>query len=172
MSNQNQVGPEAREAAATPRRRLPGELLFSLLMLAGAGVLLHQGHAIAGFRSFSSAGVFPMLAAGAMVLSGIVVVAKTVRMRPSHAGLPIGAFFRNVAGPRVLFVVIMITAYLFALVPLGFIVSSTLFLAITICGLHRRNYLWMILLSVVSVFVIYLLFRHVFVVVLPQGAFV
>ncbi len=147
------------------RRRLPGELVFCLALLMGALVLLHQAWSIAGFRSFSSAGVFPMLAAGMMVVSGAVVVLGAVRARP-EAGSP-----GDVAGPKILVMGAAITGYLFALEPLGFVVSSVLFLSVTICFLHRRDYPWMILLSIVTVGVIYLLFRKVFMVVLPSGAF-
>jgi putative tricarboxylic transport membrane protein len=172
MSELPESEPEANEAVAAPRQRQPGELLFALLLLMGAAVLLHQAYQIAGFRSFSSAGVFPMLAAGVMVLSGIAIVIKTARTRAEHAGLPFAPFLSEVTGPKILFVGGMIAAYLFALEPLGFVVSSILFLSITICVLHRKNYIWMVLLSVVSVAIIYGLFRYVFVVMLPQGAFI
>lgn len=145
---------------------LPGELIFCLLLLMGSLVLLHQAWSIAGFRAFSSAGVFPMLAAGTMLVSGAVVARGALRDRRGGAGA--GAL-REVIGPRTVFVGAAIAAYLVALQPLGFVVSSVLFLSITICGLHRRNYPGMILVSIAAVAVIYALFRMVFIVVLPRG---
>lgn len=154
-----------------PDGRFPGELFFSLLMLMGSLVLVHQAFSIAGFRSFSSAGVFPMIAAGTMVLSGTAIVLKTFRTSPAFEGSFLANFSKEVAGPKIIFISALIAAYLYALQPLGFVISSTLFLAIAICVLHRRHYLWMILLSIASVAVIYVLFRMVFIVVLPRGVF-
>lgn len=157
---------------AAPRGRAPGETFFALLMLMGAAALLHQAWSIAGFSSFSSAGVFPMLAAGTMVLSGVAVVTQTILKRPGHEGSTIGAFARDVVGPKVLSIGLLITAYLFLLEALGFVASSILFLSVSICGLHRRNYVGMVALSVVTVAVVYLLFRYVFIVILPQGVLI
>lgn len=164
--------PAGDAATPAPRERAPGEILFALLMLMGAAVLLHQAWSIAGFSSFSSAGVFPMLAAGTMVLSGIAVAVQTVRKPRADEGSALRNFAREVVGAKVLFIGVLITAYLFLLQPLGFVVSSVLFLSMAICGLHRRNYLAMIALSLATVAVIYLLFRYVFIVILPQGVLV
>ena len=165
--------PDQHGEPAAPSRteRLPGELFFALFMLMGSLVLLHQAWSIAGFASFSSAGIFPMLAAATMVISGAAVLRGTLRRPGQGPGTAAGRFLREVTGPKILFVGVAIVVYLLVLQPLGFVLASVLFLTVTICGLHRRNYLAMILLSVVSVAAIYVLFRIVFLIVLPKGVF-
>jgi putative tricarboxylic transport membrane protein len=171
MTHQNEPPSEDVPAPAT-HGRAPGETLFALSMLMGAAVLLHQAWSIAGFSSFSSAGVFPMLAAGTMVASGIAVAVQTARKTCADEGSALRNFAFDVVGPKVLFIGALITAYLFLLEPLGFVTSSALFLSVAICGLHRRNYAGMIALSLATVAVIYLLFRYVFIVILPQGVLI
>lgn len=160
------------QAENEPQRRPPGEVVFALLMLIGAAVLMHQAWTIAGFSSFSSPGVFPMLAAGTLVLSGVVIVIRSVRASHAERGESLPGIARKVIDPRVVFIGLLITGYLFLLQPLGFVISSVLFLSLALCGLHRRNYALMIGLSVVIVTAIHLLFRYVFVVVLPQGTLI
>lgn len=171
MTHQNEQ-PFEDQTAPTADGRAPGETLFALLMLMGAAVLLYQAWSIAGLSSFSSAGVFPMLATGTMVLSGIAVAVRTARKPRADEGSALRNFARDVVGPKVLFIGVLITAYLFLLESLGFVTASALFLSVAICGLHRRNYAGLIALSLVTVAVIYLLFRYVFIVILPQGVLI
>lgn len=165
--------PSATEPAAPQegKVRAPGELLFCLLLLMGSAVLFHQAWTISGPASPSAPRVFPMLAAGTMLASGAVIVLNTFRTPRRYQGNPITGFFTEVFAPKILFVALLIAAYLLALEPLGFVLSSFLFLAIAMSGLLRRNYLGTVLLSAAAVAVIYALFRLVFMVVLPRGIF-
>lgn len=151
------------------RERRPGELTFSLAMLAAALFVLYQAYLIAGFSSPSSPGVFPMLAAAAMVVSGLVIAVDTGRMKRGFSQAAAG-FLSEITPATWLVFTAMIVAYMLALKPLGFLVSSFLFLFAALIYLHRRGIVWALVLSAGSLAAIYVIFRHVFAVVLPEGA--
>ena len=63
----------------------------------------------------------------------------------------------------------LVTVYAFLLEPLGFIPTSFLFLLALIRLLSRRRLLFCTALSASGVAIIYLVFRVVFTVILPEG---
>lgn len=149
-----------------PRRREPGETVFGYLILVVSLLILHQSYAISGFSSVSSAGVFPMVASFAMAVSAAVIVLRNRRFAPPDPDI---GFIRRVAPPAVVVLTLLIVAYMLTLEPLGFLLSSFLFLFASMLYLERRNPLRLLLASALSLGVIYLVFRMVFSVVLPQG---
>lgn len=153
------------------RDRRPGELTASLLLVAFSLLAFWQAFGISGLSALSGAGVFPMLAAAAMVLSGLLIVRRTLRMRPEAPGPGSSAarFAARVTPRAILVVTAMIAAYMVVLEPLGFLVATFLFLLAAIAYLHRRGLLLSLLLSAGSLLVIWLVFRKVFTVVLPSG---
>jgi putative tricarboxylic transport membrane protein len=153
---------------ASPRAQ--GEGVFNLILLTAALVLAHQAWSIAGFRSLSSAGVFPMLAAGTMVVTAASILLQSVRSRAERKGERL-RFFGDVVSFRIVVFAALIVAYMLALQPLGFIAASFLFLSTSMMLLYRHRPFAALLLSALSVAVIYGLFRYVFVVVLPRGTF-
>ena len=63
------------------RHRRPGELVFTIVLLAGSLFMLWQAYGISKFESITSAGVFPMLAALTLVVTGLLVLRDTLRAR-------------------------------------------------------------------------------------------
>jgi putative tricarboxylic transport membrane protein len=152
-------------------RRLSGEIIFNLALLIASLVLAHQAWSIAGFASLTSAGVFPMLAAGTMVVSAVFILADSARKTPPEKRGMMQALSLEIISLRTVVFAVLIVGYMMALRPLGFVLASYLFLAAAMMFLHRRNYLYLLLLSAIAVAVVYFLFRYVFVVVLPRGMF-
>ncbi len=155
------------------RRLLPGETAFGYLMLAFSLFLLYQTYRIAGFSSISSGGAYPMFAAALMVISSLVIVLRNRRSPKVEAAGPAGEWHRfrhEVAPPYPLigYVGIMVL-YMVLMEPLGFNLSSFLFLFGSFAYLYRRG-IWLALgLSLGSVAVIYVVFRLVFRVILPEA---
>jgi putative tricarboxylic transport membrane protein len=160
-----------KSEAGRTRMRAPGELVFCLLLMVLSLVLAHQAWSIAGFTSLSSAGVFPMLATGAMLASGALILLDTARRTPAAERGAFKAFLADTVSPRIAGFAVLIVGYMLALQPLGFILSSFLFLSAGMIFLNRGRILLTLALSAASVAIIYVLFRYVFVVVLPRGAF-
>jgi putative tricarboxylic transport membrane protein len=157
---------------STPRTRLPGELVFSCLMLLLSGFLLWAAFDISGFQSYTSAGSYPMAAAAAMLVCSLVVIAQTARAAPEprHEGESgARAFGRRIAPPVVVSASLAIAAYMLTLEWLGFGVSSYLFLVVTMRLLGSTRWRTNLLVSALVLGAIYLVFQTAFSVVLPAG---
>ncbi|MEZ5861825.1 MAG: tripartite tricarboxylate transporter TctB family protein [Geminicoccaceae bacterium] len=150
-------------------RREPGELVFSLLLLLASLFLAWQAWTIARFTSLSSAGVMPMLATGAMAAAGLVILGQTARRRPVAEQGAVRRFLAEITPPRLALFAAMIVLYMLALEPAGFLVSSFVFLFAGMGFLHRRSLALSLVVSAASLALIWLVFRHVFAVVLPAG---
>ncbi len=151
----------------------PGEKLFGYLMLALSLFLLWQTYLIAGFSSISSGGAYPMAAAALMVVSSIAVILRNRRqpkVEVSGSADEWRRFRKEVAPPYPLLGYVgMMVAYMLLIEPLGFNVSSFLFLLGSFLYLYRRG-VWLSLgLSLGSVILIYVVFQIVFQVILPEG---
>ena len=151
------------------RTRRPGEYVFSVALLAFSLFAAWQAWRISGFSSLSSAGVFPMIATFTMAVSGVFIVAEAVRARPEAEGGSVRALAAEIAPLRLVVFAVLIVAYMLALEPAGFIVSSFLFLFLGMSFLYRKSVLVNLAASAGSLVVIYIVFRHVFSVVLPEG---
>lgn len=155
----------------TPRR-LPGELVFTLLLLAGSAFLLREAYGISMFESFTSPGIFPMLAASVMVVTALLALRGTLRQPSAQdAGAESLAlqFMRRMAPPVLLAFVLAITAYMLLLQPLGFLLASYLFLVVSMRLLGSRRWGLNLLIGAASLAAIYGVFQTLFAVVLPSG---
>lgn len=153
-------------SSESPRR--PGELVFNAVLLIFSLWLFWQAFSISGFSGLSTPGIFPMLASGLMVVSLLVILRGIVRQRASEAGLL--KFLQEVTPFRHLVVLGLVLAYVVSMPLLGFLLSSGLFLFASIWFLWRRS-LWITAgLSLLSLGLIYLVFRVAFQVVLPRGS--
>lgn len=148
-----------------PTTRSPGEISFSIALLAGSVFLFWQAYAIAQFSSLSSPGALPMAAAAIMVISAGIAVTKTIKL-PIEAEL---RFFRHLFPPVVGLVMAMILIFAVMLEPVGFVLSAACFLFLGISFLHRGNPWANALLSLLCLIAVYGVFRLVFQVVLPEG---
>ncbi len=139
-----------------------GEDLFGLIFLVVAVVLFWQAYLIAGFSALSSPGAFPLAAAAVMVLAALIVVIGNAR-RPRGAG-------HEPILPRTIAIFTgLVIVYAIALDPLGFLPASLIFLIVGMKLLYRRSWGRTILISVLSLAAVYIIFRLVFQVVLPEG---
>jgi putative tricarboxylic transport membrane protein len=139
-----------------------GEDFFGLIFLVVAVVLLWQAYLIAGFEALSSPGAFPLAAAAVMVLAALIVVIGNARR-------PRGADHEPILPRTIALFTGLVVVYAVALDPLGFLPASLLFLIVGTKLLYRRGWGATILISVLSLAVVYVIFRLVFQVVLPEG---
>ncbi|BDW94776.1 hypothetical protein MACH10_04610 [Thalassospira tepidiphila] len=149
----------------------PAELVFAVIISVFSVVAFWQAYEISGFSSSHSAGVFPMLAAGTMLLSSFFILCKTATSSvPSHRTIEeLRLFFRQVLPFRQFAILVLMAAYLFSMPWLGFIVSSGLFLLISFSYLWGKGIFATLSVTAASLASIYFIFRVVFQVVLPQG---
>lgn len=153
-----------------PRRRLPGELAFVLVLLLFALTALWQAWRISGASGWSTPGALPTLAALVMLLSGIKIAINTWRMPPPEVEAGRARdFLHQITPASIVLFTVLIVAYMFALEPLGFVASSFLFLVLAMFALGERRILRTIAVSAVSLACIYAVFQTAFSVVLPEG---
>lgn len=157
----------------SPRRRLPGELVFTLLLVLFSLFMLWQAYTISGFESITSAGSFPMVATAVMVICGLIIAVGTVRAPRAERtpGETLPRQFARLLTPDVLVAfTIAIALYMLALEPIGFLVSSYVFLVASMWLLGSRRWLMNLVVAAVALGVIYVIFQSVFSVVLPTGS--
>ena len=150
----------------TPHRR-PGELVFALLIVVFSVGALWQSYSISGFSGKTTPGVFPMIASGVMVISGVVVLMSATQRPAPPEGAP--GFLAEILTLRHMVVIGLVLAYVLLMPLIGFVASSAVFLFCSFQFLWRKNPLLMLALTGVTLVIIYVVFREVFQVVLPQG---
>lgn len=150
----------------TPHRR-PGELVFALLIVVFSVGALWQSYSISGFSGKTTPGVFPMIASGVMVISGVVVLMSATQLPAPPEGAP--GFLAEILTLRHMVVIGLVLAYVLLMPLIGFVASSAVFLFCSFQFLWRKNPLLMLALTGVTLAIIYVVFREVFQVVLPQG---
>lgn len=155
-----------------PARRLPGELVFVLVLLLFGATALWQAYRISGFASWSSPGAVSMLAALVLLGAALRIVLATLRQPPADvpAGSTLAQAFGHALLPRVIVAfTLLIVLYMLALEPLGFVVSSFLFLAAGMWVLGSRRVVYNLAISAICLAAIYAIFQTAFSVVLPAG---
>lgn len=152
---------------STDRRR-PGELAFIMILLACSLWLFWQSVLISGFSGLSTPGVFPILASGVMVISVLSILRETAGKSPEGGGLR--RFLEQVTPLRQVVMLVFVAAYVAVMPLLGFVLSSGLFLFVSISFLWRRSFLLTAGISAAALGIVYLVFRVAFQVVLPKGS--
>ncbi|GGN22519.1 MULTISPECIES: tripartite tricarboxylate transporter TctB family protein [Marinomonas] len=147
------------------KTRKPGERIFCLLMVMGSVYLFWQSYAISGFSSFSSPGAFPLAASATMVLASCVTFLNTLKL-PAAENV---RFVYHCFPPIVAVIMALILIYSVVLESLGFVLSSFAFLFVSIQFLYRRSVLTTLTISLLALIVVYIIFRLIFQVVLPEG---
>jgi putative tricarboxylic transport membrane protein len=159
----------------TKRRRLSGEIVFTVLLALLSAFMLWTAYGISGFSSLTSAGAFPMVATGVMVLTGIANIVHTLREEPSARQPGESAprqFVRELTPPMLVGFAIAITAYMLLLERLGFVVASYLFLVVSMWLLGSRRIVLNLVVAALSLGAIFVVFHTVFSVVLPKGSWI
>lgn len=147
-----------------PNRRLPGEGLFSLLLTGFSLYLFYQATLISGFEGLSEPGSFPMFATGLMALTALLISLKTLRLPATdeHG-------WRAILPGFVVFMTVLMVFYAFALKPVGFLPTSFVFLMISTKVMMRIPVWRAAILSVLLLALVYVVFRLVFSVLMPEG---
>lgn len=148
-----------------PTTRRPGEKIFCFLLVVLSVFLFWQSYQISGFSALSSPGAFPMATSFAMILASCVVFVHTLKL-PDSEGV---RFFYHVFPPIVGIVMGLIFIFAVMLESVGFILSSFAFLFVGIQFLYRRSVMTTLTITVFALMVVYVIFRLVFQVVLPEG---
>lgn len=153
------------------RGRRPGEATFAVLMLIFSLAALYQAYRISGFSALSSPGSFPMAAASIMTVAALVSLLNTLATpAASRQGRSLaGAFLHEITPKVVILFVAVIAVFAATLETLGFLLAAYLFLTVSIWLLYRRGPLVSLLVALGAVIGVYIVFRLVFKVVLPEG---
>lgn len=152
-----------------PRQRQSGESAFGYGLLLFSLFVFHQAYVISGFRGLSTAGAVPMAAAAVMIVCAALVVVDNHR-HARRAAPETATPTRRVLPRDILVFTGLIGLFTLALEPLGFIVSAFVFLLASIHYLHRGSALFTLAVSAGALAVVYVVFRLLFLVVLPEGS--
>ena len=172
MSLSNSARKTEPSAPLSVRVRRPGEGVFTCLLVIFSLFVLYQAYGISAFTSISSPGALPMLAGGFLLVSSIFICVGTYRPAAApdaKALLEIG-FFPEIAPPVLLVFGVVTLGYISIIDIVGFVLSSSLFLFLSTLYLHRKGVVVSLLISVNTLAVIYIVFRVVFKVILPDGS--
>ena len=150
----------------TARERRPGESLFGVLMLLLSLFILWTAHGISGFEALSSPGAFPMAAGAVMVVASCVSLLRTFQSPAPSGG---ETFFSAILPPVVAVFCGLVAVFSVLLDSAGFLIAAFSFLIASIWYLHKRGAIPALLLALLSIVVIYVVFRLIFRVVLPEG---
>lgn len=158
----------------TSHPRLPGELSFMALIVAFSTFMLWASYNISKFESISSAGAFPMLCAAVMLVTGLMSLVKTARAKVVLEGgeTLVQQFVRRLAPLQLVLFAVLILAYMLLLEPVGFLLSSYLFLACAMQLLGSKRTGLNLLVSAVVLAAIFVVFQTAFSVVLPPGTLI
>ena len=158
----------------TSHPRLPGELSFMVLSVAFSTFMLWASYNISKFESISSAGAFPMLCAAVMLVTGLMSLVKTARAKVLLEGGETLAqqFVRRLAPLQLVLFAAVILAYMLLLEPVGFLLSSYLFLVCSMQLLGSTRTGLNLLVSAVVLAAIFVVFQTAFSVVLPPGTLI
>jgi hypothetical protein len=133
-------------------------------MLGLAGFVLVEAYGIAGLTSLGSPGALPLAAGSVMVVAAAVVMVRTL-----PAGRVPRADLRTLLPIRLIGFVALAALFAALLDRLGFLLAGTGFLIAAMLWLHRRQPMRVVAWSLSAVLFVYVLFRLVFEVLLPEG---
>lgn len=152
-------------AAGMAHLRRPGETLFMAILAAVSLVLLWSAYTISGFGELSAAGTMPMVFTAVMSVTAIADLVRTIRKKRMSDE----TVARDILPLTVVAVILLIAGYALLLKPVGFLPTSVVFLFLAISLLSRRGPFFAAWTTLVSVALIYVIFRLVFTVLMPEG---
>jgi putative tricarboxylic transport membrane protein len=157
----------------TSHPRLPGELTFMVLAVAFSAFMLWTAYGISQFESISSPGVFPMLCAALLLITGLMSLVSTAKARLQLEGETFFQHFvRKLAPLQLVLFTVLIVAYALTLEILGFLLGSYLFLLLSMQVLGSKRIGLNLLVSALVLAAIFVVFQTAFSVVLPAGSLV
>ncbi len=146
-------------------KRRPGELVFSIFLLAASLFLLYSAFGISGFEALSAPGSVPMGTSFVMVLAMLYIVYRTFPQPVVEAE----SVRRDILPRLVVLFIGLLVAFGILIKPLGFLPTAAIFLTVSIKVLSRKSWIYAAGIGLGSLLVIWLLFRIVFTVLLPAG---
>lgn len=146
-------------------RRLPGERAFTAALFALSLWLVTVAFDISGFAALSAPGSFPLAVTAIMAVTSGLILWRTARL-PAAGRL---RDWREILPLRVIGMAVLIAAYAVALKPLGFLPTSFIFLAVSIWLLGHTTPGYALGIAALSVIGIYVVFRLIFTVLMPEG---
>ena len=153
-----------------PDTRKPGETVFLQFLLLLSIAIFILAVKISGFSSLSSPGAFPMFVGLIMIYSCAMALRESLHKKSppfesKKAELTTAA--KNLFSLTMVGFTLLIILYGYLLGHIGFILSTLLFLWGSILFLKGAGLVKATWVSLLNVFIIYLLFRYVFLVLLP-----
>lgn len=109
-----------------------------------------------------------------MIAAAVCILVESLReSHDAHADATVHQeSMQSVLPMRLVIMVLLITGYLVAMPAIGFLLSSAAFLLASFSYLWRKPFLVSLLITVVSVASVYIIFRKLFQVVLPNGSLI
>ncbi|MCI4665104.1 MAG: tripartite tricarboxylate transporter TctB family protein [Neomegalonema sp.] len=167
IENEQHSGSSDATPGGYENKRRPGEIVFTLVLLAASIGLLWNAYGISGFEKLSAPGTVPMAATGVMVLSVLIILARTVQLKRVMSE----RLGKHILPWVVVIFVLMLGGIASLLEPLGFVPTAALFLIAGVKILARRGWGFTFAVSLGSLLLIWLIFRVVFTVLMPEGVF-
>ena len=158
----------------TSHPRLPGDMTFMALIVAFSAFMLWSAFKISGFESVSAPGVFPMVCAAAMLITGLMSLRQTVKGRlHNEEGLTlVQLFVLRLAPPQLVAFAGLVSLYMLMLERTGFLLTSYIFLLLSMRVLGSKRLMFNAGISLLVLAAIFIVFRTAFSVVLPDGSWV
>lgn len=155
---------DATPGGYTEKRR-PGELGFALFLTVASVFLLYSAYGISGFEALSAPGAVPMATTLVMAISALLVALRTANLEK----VTTETLSKDILPLTVILFVGFLVIFGVLLKPLGFLPTAALFLIVAIKVLARRGWGYTLIVALGSLFVIWVVFRVVFTVLLPAG---
>ena len=147
--------------------RRPGEAGFTILLLLASLFLLWSAYDISGFEALSAPGTLPMVTTLIMCITGGLIALRTWKLPPVAGEI----FSRDILPTVIVVMALLLLGYALLLKPLGFLPTSFLFLTISIKLLWRQGWGKTLAVALLTLAIIYLVFRIIFSVLMPSGIF-
>ncbi len=147
------------------------EIPLGIVLVLFSLAALYQAYGISGFRSVSGPGAMPLFASAIMFVASLVILIRSLihegsgQTQRTHQ-----IVLKSVLPFRLIALIGLIALYLFFMPRLGFMVSSAVFLWVSFAFLWRCGLIRATAVTGLSLTIIYLVFRTLFKVVLPQGS--
>ena len=158
--------PDMNNETVVTKTRKPGETAFTIGLVVFSLVSLWLSYGISGLASISAPGTLPLLASLVLVASSLVISRQVWAMPPPDEGQ---SFISLMTPIRWVNFFLLGMAYIFLLTYVGFVPATFLYLFASIVYLHRQGWLVAFFVSANSLAIVYMVFRLVFKVILPEG---
>lgn len=143
----------------------PGESSFGFALLIFSLFIFYHAYKISGFTALSSPGAFPLVTSGLMCLSACFIIFSNFKQKEKSEGM----FFDEIVPGYLAVAIVLLFLFSVVLETLGFILTAFLFLVIMTSLFHKRGVFSAVFISILSIALIYIIFRLLFQVILPEG---